>query len=671
MIISRQRMRMSSCSPSGFCHVLFISQCFWGGCFLLYSQPIPSVATLNPSYANVGDSISSLQVSAGQIPLDSEITVRWNGVDRATTIQTAPNGSTLTVPVYPSDLAVPGAAEIVVYSPISGAVIGPIYFFVGVAVNPTSAIYDSQRGRIWLSVGANSTSSSFPSNSVVAVDPDTGVAGPVLPVAGPPIALALSDDFHYLYAASGSLVQEFDLTSLSSVRQITVPKGNVNGIAVMPGAPETLAISYTDGYEVVNEVAVGVLAVFDKGVARPNSVSTAYPMLLFNSAGTRLFAGTFCQLNCGAALLAWTVSATGLSPSTPLPGGGAPVAVNGNLLYTTAGQAIDWTTGNRVANFGTGGPAFYDANLARFFVLQLVPYPVNNSPSYVIAIDPVAEAVLGSVELYPYNDYSPDGLPTILVPFGTDGVAIPYSGTFIMFHTGLRQPAPSFTAAGLINSASGTSGAIAPGEIVSIYGNNVGTASPAAFQVARNGTMMPPLDVSVWFGDLPGTVIYESSTQVNVMVPQRLLPSGTTPVEVVRNSIPSAPVQIPVAAAAPGLFQNPNGALVALNKDGSVNSAANPAHAGDYVVLYGTGGGPTPGENPNLVAVAAVPTPQSASATVGGQNATVLYCGSAPGLISGAFQVNLLLPAGLTGAQSVVIAIGGASSQQGVTIAIQ
>jgi uncharacterized protein (TIGR03437 family) len=669
MIISRQKMRISSCSPSGFCLVLLLSQCFSGGCFLLYSQPIPSVATLHPSYANVGDSISSLQVSAGQISLDSEITVRWNGVDRATTIQTAPNGSTLTVPVYPSDLAAPGAAEIVVYSPISGVVIGPIYFFVGVAVNPSSAIYDSQRGRIWLSVGATSTSSSFPSNSVVAVDPDTGVAGPVLPVTGSPTALALSDDFHYLYAASGSFVQQFDLTSMSSVRQITVPNnGTAQGIAVMPGASETLAIVYS---YIVSPVDYTIVGIFDKGVARAGTGSAPGATVLFNSAGTRIFAGAFCQEDCSATLTTWTVGPTGLSAPVTLPTGGAPVAVNGNLIYTTGGQAIDWTSGNRVANFGTGGPAFYDANLARFFVLQLVPYPVNNSPSYVIAIDPVAEAVLGSIELNPSNTYAPDGLPAILVPFGTDGVAIPYSGTFIMFHTGLRQPEPSFTAAGLINSASGASGAIAPGEIVSIYGNNVGTASPAAFQVARNGTMMPPLDVSVWFGDLPGTVIYESSTQVNVMVPQGLLPSGTTAVEVVRNSIPSAPVQIPVAAAAPGLFQNPNGALVALNKDGSVNSAANPAHAGDYVVLYGTGGGPTPGENPNLVAVAAIPTPQSASATVGGQNATVLYCGSAPGLISGAFQVNLLLPAGLTGAQSVVIAIGGASSQQGVTIAIQ
>jgi uncharacterized protein (TIGR03437 family) len=647
-----------------------ILQCFWG-CFFLCSQPIPSAAYLNPSYANVGDSITSLQVSVGQIPLDSQMTVRWNGVDRPTATQTAITGASLSVPVYPSDLAAPGAAEIVVYSPNSGVVIGPIYFFVGVAVSPNSVIYDSQRGRIWLSVGANSTSSSFPSNSVVAVDPDTGAAGPVLPVAGPPATLALSDDFHYLYAASGSFVQEFDLNSMSSVRQVTVPKGTVNGIAVMPGAPETLAISYTGGSSEVNGVDVGVLTVFDKGIARPNSVSTAYPMLLFNSAGTRLLGGVFCLENCGTPMMEWTVGATGLSAPISLPTDGAPVAIIGNLVYTTAGQAIDWSTGNRVADFGTSGAAFYDANLARFFVLQVNSYPVNNSPSYVVAADALSQVVLGSVELYPETYYSNYGPPTILVPFGTDGVAIPYSGTLIMFHTGLRQPAPSFSSAGVINSASGASGAIAPGEIVSIYGSNVGTASPATFQVAKNGTVMPPTDVSVWFGDLAGTVIYESSTLINVMVPEGLSISTTTPVEVVRNSIPSPPVQIPVVAAAPGLFQDPNGTLIALNKDGTVNSAANPAHAGDYAVLYGTGGGPTPGGNPNLVSVTAVPTPEPASATVGGQPAMVLYSGSAPGLIAGAFQVNLLLPPGLTGAQPVVITIGGASSQQGVTIAIQ
>lgn len=635
----------------------------------MHSQPIPSVVNLNPSYANVGDSITSLQVELGQISLDSKATVRWNGVDRPTTSQTQPTGTSLSVPVYPSDLSAPGAAEIIVYSPSSGFMAGPVYFFVGIAVNPNSVIYDSQRARLWLSVGANSTSSSFPANSVVAVDPDTGAAGPALPVTGPATSLALSSDFHYLYAASGSLVQEFDLNSMSPVRQITVPNsGIVNGIAVMPGAPETLAIAYT--YTTSNLFHTAA-TIFDKGVARAVSASSSNATLLFSSDGTRLFSGALCLLDCTATLMGSTVGASGLSGPVPLPSKGAPVAVNGNVVYTTAGQGIDWTTGQRVADFGTSGAAFYDASLGRFFILQVNAYPVNDSPSYVIAADAGSQAILGSIELNPDTAFSNYGPPTILVPFGTDGVAIPYSGTLIMFHTGLRQAAPSFSPAGVINSASGASGAIAPGEIVSIYGNNIGTASPATFQVARNGTMMPPPDVSVLFGDLVGTIIYESSNLINVMVPQGLSVSGTTPVEVVRNSIPSAPVPIAVAASAPGLFQNPNGALIALNKDGTVNSTGNPAHAGDYVVLYGTGGGPTPGENPNLVSVAAVPTPHPASATVGGQSATVLYSGSAPGLISGAFQVNLLLPAGLTGAQTVVITIGGASSQQGVTIAIQ
>jgi hypothetical protein len=499
-------MRMSFCFRSGFFPLFLISQC----CFFLYSQPIPSEAILNPSYANVGDSITSLQVGMGQIPLDSQMTVRWNGVDRPTTTQTQITGTSLSVPVYPSDLSAPGAAEIVVYSPNSGVVVGPIYFFVGVAVSPNSVIYDSQRGRIWLSVGANSTSTSFPSNSVVAVDPNTGAAGPALPAAGSPTTLALSDDLHYLYAVSGSFVQEFDLNSMSSVRQITVPNnGTARGVAVMPGAPETLAIVYN--YSASN-LFYPTVAIFDRGVARAGSGSSPGATPLFNSDGTRLFSGSLCLDNCSATLWGWTVGATGLSAPVSLPSSGAPVAVNGNLVYTTAGQAIDWNTGKRVADFGTSGAAFYDANLARFFVLQVNPYPVNDSPSYVVAADAVTQAILGSVELYPDTYYSNYGPPTILVPFGTDGVAIPYSGTLIMFHTGLRQPAPSLSSAGVINSASGASGAIAPGEIVSIYGNSVGTASPATFQVAKNGTMMPPPDVSV------GSAIWPAPSFMNPLI---------------------------------------------------------------------------------------------------------------------------------------------------------
>jgi uncharacterized protein (TIGR03437 family) len=52
------------------------------------------------------------------------------------------------------------------------------------------------------------------------------------------------------------------------------------------------------------------------------------------------------------------------------------------------------------------------------------------------------------------------------------------------------------------------------------------------------------------------------------------------------------------------------------------------------------------------------------SATVNGQPAQVLYAGIAPGLVSGANQINLRLPSGITsGPLSIVVTAGTASSK--------
>ncbi|MDQ6677961.1 MAG: hypothetical protein M3Z09_11755, partial [Acidobacteriota bacterium] len=61
------------------------------------------------------------------------------------------------------------------------------------------------------------------------------------------------------------------------------------------------------------------------------------------------------------------------------------------------------------------------------------------------------------------------------------------------------------------------------------------------------------------------------------------------------------------------------------------------------------------------------------SVTVGGQPATVSYAGSAPGLVSGVMQLNVIVPAGVASgaAVPVIVTVGSASSQQNVTAAIQ
>jgi uncharacterized protein (TIGR03437 family) len=61
------------------------------------------------------------------------------------------------------------------------------------------------------------------------------------------------------------------------------------------------------------------------------------------------------------------------------------------------------------------------------------------------------------------------------------------------------------------------------------------------------------------------------------------------------------------------------------------------------------------------------------TATIGGVPAQVPYAGTAPGIVSGIMQVNVLIPAGAPSGSAVpvVVSVGTASSQPGVTLAIQ
>jgi len=114
-----------------------------------------------------------------------------------------------------------------------------------------------------------------------------------------------------------------------------------------------------------------------------------------------------------------------------------------------------------------------------------------------------------------------------------------------------------------------------------------------------------------------------------------------------------------VVSAAPGIFtvSNGSGQAAAGNEDGTVNSVLNPAPRGSIVTLYATG------EGQNVSAV---------GLKIGGYIAELLYAGPAPGF-QGLMQINARVPGGFapTGIQPVVLSIGTATSQGGVTIAVK
>jgi len=174
----------------------------------------------------------------------------------------------------------------------------------------------------------------------------------------------------------------------------------------------------------------------------------------------------------------------------------------------------------------------------------------------------------------------------------------------------IGPPAPAFTAAGVVNAASFAGGSVAPGEIISIFGIN--------------------LTANVTFDGAPATLVFSSSTQVNVTVPYSV--AGPTTVLQMGASL----VQLQVAPSAPGIFA-------------AVSAGDN------IVVLYATGCGALTTED---LPRCALPV----SVTVNGEPASVLYAGIAPGLVQGANQINIQLPADITYGQLTIVLTAGNSS---------
>jgi uncharacterized protein (TIGR03437 family) len=239
---------------------------------------------------------------------------------------------------------------------------------------------------------------------------------------------------------------------------------------------------------------------------------------------------------------------------------------------------------------------------------------------------------------------------------------------------------PYFLAGTVVNAASGLSGPIAPGEMLVIYGVDIGPAATLKAQLTPAGTVATTLGgTEVLFGGVAGPLIYTQAGQVSVMVPYEVAGQSSVPVQMMYNQAQSAIVNVPVAASSPALFtsnEQGTGQAALLNQDYSVNSDSNPAARGSIIQLFGTGEGVTRQgvADGTLWPTAPFPTPVLAvTATIGGQPAQVTYAGTAPGGVAGFLQVDVMVPMNVSpGDLPVVLTIGTASSPAGnVTVAIK
>jgi uncharacterized protein (TIGR03437 family) len=139
------------------------------------------------------------------------------------------------------------------------------------------------------------------------------------------------------------------------------------------------------------------------------------------------------------------------------------------------------------------------------------------------------------------------------------------------------------------------------------------------------------------------------------------------------NGTVSAPVQVPLLAAHPGIFAVDGTAGAILHGDFSLVTEANPAHRGEVIAIYVTGLGPV--TFPPATGAPGLDNPLSLttfpiSLTIGGIAATPSFAGLAPTFV-GLYQINVEIPPNVpTGTQNIVLVVNGLASKP-VSISIQ
>jgi uncharacterized protein (TIGR03437 family) len=304
-------------------------------------------------------------------------------------------------------------------------------------------------------------------------------------------------------------------------------------------------------------------------------------------------------------------------------------------------------------------------------------------PSYIAALSSDGSALINILT-------APNGAAgQAMVLTAAGAIALGDAGSLLTVSSGSQ---PSLV--GIGNTAAGSvSGAVAPYELVSLYGIDIGPSSAMQPHVV-NGVVTSSLGgVQVLFGGVPAPLMFAGPNQINAIVPGEVYGLDSVALQIVAPSGTIDGISVFVRPSQPGVFVQPPAAdsassvqAAALNQDGSVNAAANPAALGSIVTVWATGTGvpsvfqadgtiltSTNGAPTLPVSVFAGPLllgggPYLILGNGGGPpgplSLEVLYAGDAIGLVEGVQQVNFRLPAQVDSISDIgfQLRIGDASS---------
>ena len=364
-----------------------------------------------------------------------------------------------------------------------------------------------------------------------------------------------------------------------------------------------------------------------------------------------------------------------LNPIQPTAGFGlstgflSKIGSGGALVYSTYLGGSDRWAGSAVAAIAlTAQGGVWVAGTTSSVALPLVQaiQPSNTGGRFLAEIDPSGAS-------WDFSTYLDTNILAMAPLAGGSPwlAATGYTGSL-----NLGPPPPPPAGVPLILSAYNAasfdlSDKVAPGEAVTIFGEELAPAAQAAPAYPLPLTLQ---GVSVTVGGIAAPLYYVSPGQINFQVPFGV-PLGGAALVVTRGS-QSGQRALTVAAVAPGIFTatgdgSSGAAYVVHASDYSRVTQSNPAVAGEYLAIFCTGlGATTPPSIEGQPASAGTIQATYYFVDINSREAMPSYAGPAPGY-AGLYQVNFQLPGDQQSGVTVVSFYMGSGNSQILPLWVQ